>query len=114
VAGPELQTTEGAAIFPALGLFTDLGLRLLRLMVGLAFAASGYRNRKQSRTARQKHRDVWLHRLSGHRRARGRFVPPQQLRAFAANFFDHNNIGESNLFLPLKGGAVGSCFRGKK
>ncbi|MGO9540613.1 MAG: DoxX family protein [Terriglobales bacterium] len=44
---------EGPAMFPQLARFTDLGLLLLRLMVGLVFVTSGYSHLKDP-TARAK------------------------------------------------------------
>jgi putative oxidoreductase len=45
MAGPELETQQVPNL-PALSRFTDLGPLLLRLMVGLVFATSRYRHRK--------------------------------------------------------------------
>jgi uncharacterized membrane protein YphA (DoxX/SURF4 family) len=42
----EIATISGAAMFPQLAHFTDLGLLLLRLMVGLVFVTSGYSHLK--------------------------------------------------------------------
>ena len=43
-------------MFPQLARFTDLGLLLMRMMVGLVFVTSGYSHLKDP-TARQEHRD---------------------------------------------------------
>jgi putative oxidoreductase len=48
-----IRIIEETAMFPQLARFTDLGILLLRLMVGLVFVTSGYSHLKNS-TARAK------------------------------------------------------------